>query len=272
MSKNTGKRAILTLSQKGGVCKTMFSANLVSLLRSRDIMVSAFDGDGAVGGLRRLLRDGDAATYCEGYNIFDPKQRRILLDSLASDASLVVHDLPGGALDSLCLTGGDAGNERSGEGFLAAVDDLGVSLTIVHFLSSYAETVQSVSDAIDVLPLDRCSHVAVRPELYGPDDEDFPFWYSFISEKKSIGGATRKRFIDGGGVEVIFPYCRNALLAKMSAHQATYPYGVSSAQAYRDRSSNGLSLLSYGETAQVYTFATRFAKEVEKQGALLGLK
>ncbi len=272
MSKVSEKRVIITLSQKGGVGKTIFSANLVALLRSRNICVSAYDGDGAVGGLRRLLGEGDAAVGCEGYNILDPKERRILLDSFESNKGVVLHDLPGGALDALCLAGGDAGKLRSGEGVLAAADDLGMALTIVHFVSSYAETVQSVADALEVLPLDRCSHVAILPELYGLDQEDFPFWYGFKVGDERHGGATRTRFLAGGGVEVIYPYCRNAFLAKMSAVRATYPYGVSSSQAYRDRESNGLKLLSYGETAQVATFATRFAKEIEKQGCLLGLK
>ena len=109
-SNGAAKRVILVASEKGGVGKSVFARSLVDHLRNSGATVAAYDADGSVGALVRVLgtRDGgsivqpqDATAGVGIYNIRSDEQRATLLDCISEGAPLIVHDLAGGSLADL---------------------------------------------------------------------------------------------------------------------------------------------------------------------------
>ena len=121
------KRLVLVVSGKGGVGKTTFSRLMTDIYRERNTKASIFDADGQIGGLVRVYHDA-------GVNFYDLRQdaeRVTLLNSIASDADVILHDLPGGSRFEISKIV-DNGDGEQVEGFLAALAENGVRLTLVH--------------------------------------------------------------------------------------------------------------------------------------------
>lgn len=105
------KRAVLVTSEKGGVGKSVTARTLVEYLREGGTRVAAYDADGSVGGLVRVLgtRDGAGEVLDEQdptvgvgyYNIRDAAESHTLLNCLGTQEPLIVHDLAGGSLADL---------------------------------------------------------------------------------------------------------------------------------------------------------------------------
>ncbi|MGV7034928.1 nucleotide-binding protein [Methylobacterium symbioticum] len=77
------KRAVFVTSEKGGVGKSVTARALIDQLRTEGVRVAAYDADGSVGGLVRVLgirdahgnlvRDQDPVTGVDYYNVGLPR-------------------------------------------------------------------------------------------------------------------------------------------------------------------------------------------------------
>ena len=101
-----GKILAAVVSQKGGCGKSFKTRCLVQAGRYRGHEVGVYDGDSLIGttyralGSRdtngRLLTEQDPLVGAGQYSLRLDSQREELLNSLATGANTLVHDLPGG--------------------------------------------------------------------------------------------------------------------------------------------------------------------------------
>lgn len=260
------RRMLVVVSHKGGVGKTFFASTLVSWMRSQGIVVAAFDSDGVVGGLRRVLgvkgsdgmpmADQDPTKGCAYYDIRNDRERAQFLDCVSLGYPLVLQDLPGGSVVDLQRVVDDGEGVRQ---LLDSLDSEGVRLTIVHLITHVIESVFSVA-SLSQLFGQRADHVAVLNKNFGREPSDFPFWHGYETargEKK--GGTTRKRFLEMGGAEIDFPALEPGVFAKIAAAMEPPTKAVSNPE------------LKLSERGTIQVFLRRFDEQVRKVGPLLGI-
>lgn len=260
------KRLVGIASEKGGVGKSVTARALIDYLRSQGTRVAAYDADGGVGGLVRVLgtRDADGRladeqSPVEGvayYNVRAEGERNTLLDCISTDEALIVHDLAGGSLADLMriVDGGDGI-----DGLLAAFEEHGYRLTILHLISPEVGSAGSVARWLD-LAGDKVDHVAVRNTRWGKAEGDFPFWHGFTDGKGvAKGGKTRERLLSLGGVEIDLPSIPAGTFAKVDADNLPF------SSAATDTS------LTITERAHVAKFVREFGVAVEPARPFLGL-
>ena len=215
---------------------------------------SACSARASLGGA--LCKTQDPAVGVGFYNGRSDNERNILLDSIASDDPLYVHDLAGGLLGDLTKIVDD------GEGLSGLLDAFathGCRLTVFHVVSPDIGSAQSVARWLD-LTGESVDHVAVVNLKHGKPPGDFPFWYGFRDAKgESKGGGTRKRLLQEGGIEIEFPSLQSGTFAKLDAENIRF----SRAQA--------VGLLTITEQAHVAKFQRDFAAMIAPALPLLGL-
>lgn len=261
------KRAVLVTSEKGGVGKSVTARTLVEYLREGGTRVAAYDADGSVGGLVRVLgtRDGagevldqqDPAVGVGYYNIRDAAESHTLLNCLGTQEPLIVHDLAGGSLADLTRI------TDMGEGLddlLAAVDENGYRLVVLHLISSEVAATQSVARWIELVG-DRVDHVAVRNTRWGKAESDFPFWHGYTDgDGQERGGKVRKRLLEElGGLEISLPALPAGTFAKVDADDLPFSTAASA------------SRLTIVERSHVARYRRESAAAFEPLRPLLGL-
>jgi hypothetical protein len=214
------KQCVLTVSQKGGVGKSSVNVSVIDALRSSGSRLAAYDGDGAVGSLLKILgtrgADGNLLQEqdpCVGVGYYDIRgeDRNQLLDSIAGAESLVMHDLAGGALGDVTRVV-DSGDGVAG--LLDAYKAYGYNVTVIHVMSPAAAATQSVARCLDLFG-DAVDHVLVRNLFWG---RNFPFWQGYTDGTGTRrGGKTRDRFLEIGGIEIDFPALQPGTFAKLDA-------------------------------------------------------
>lgn len=257
------RRITMIASQKGGVGKSWYSTAYVDCLRSSGVSLAAYDADGSVGSLMRVLGtrddtgklsvDQDPLVGVAYYNIRAAAERNLLLDSISRGDKNIVHDLAGGTLHDIMMIvdGGDGV-----AGLLDAYDEYNYRVTIVHVLSPTAAAVQSVSSFMEVFG-DRADHVVVQNKFWG---NKFPFWTGFTDGAGlHRGGKTREVFRSMGGIEIDLPALANETFAKMDAEN------LSPVNAVRN------SYLTLTERSQVAKFRRDFSAAIEPARAVLGV-
>ena len=260
------RRMVVVVSHKGGVGKTFFAATLVSWMRSQGIAVAAFDSDGIVGGLRRVLGtkgpDGmpvaeqDPLKGCAYYDIRNDRERPQFLDAVSLGYPLMLQDLPGGAVIDLQRVVDDGEGVRQ---LLDSFDSEGVRLTVVHLVTHVIESVFSVA-SLSQLFGQRADHVAVLNKNFGRELTDFPFWYGYETAKgEKKGGATRKRFLEMGGVEIEFPALEPGVFAKIAAAMEPPARAVLNTE------------LKLSERGAIQVFLRKFDEQVRNVGPMLGV-
>lgn len=258
----TKKHVALIASEKGGVGKSVFARGLVDLLRSSGTTLAAYDADGGVGALVRVLgsrddtgrvQDEQKATEGVGYyNIRAEGDRNALLDCIASGESLIVHDLAGGSLQDLSRIV-DAGEGIGG--LLAAFAEHGYRVTVFHVLSSDIGSAQSVARWID-LAGDEVDHIAVINRKYSAH----PYWFGFTAgDGINKGGKTRDKLIEMGGVEIDLPAIPDGTFAKLDAENIPFS------------AANGARVLTITERAHISKFIRDFTGAFEPARKFLGL-
>ena len=260
------RRMVVVVSHKGGVGKTFFAATLVSWMRSQGIAVAAFDSDGIVGGLRRVLgtkgADGmpvaeqDPLKGCAYYDIRSDRERPLFLDAVSLGHPLMLQDLPGGAIIDLQRVVDDGEGVRQ---LLDSFDGEKVRLTIVHLVTHVIESVFSVA-SLSQLFGQRADHVAVLNKNFGRELTDFPFWHGYETAKgEKKGGATRKRFLEMGGAEIEFPALEPGVFAKIAAAMEPPTKAVLNPE------------LKLSERGTIQVFLRKFDEQVRKVGPMLGV-
>ncbi|BAU94104.1 P-loop NTPase [Methylorubrum rhodesianum] len=261
------KRVVLITSEKGGVGKSVTARTLIEHLRASGTRVAAYDADGGVGALLRVLgsRDPDGELLAEQdpaagvgyYNIRADDERPTLLNCAASGEPLIVHDLAGGSLADLARI------SDMGEGLddlLAAFAGQGYRPVVLHLISSEVAATQSVARWLE-LAGDRVDHVAIRNTRWGKAEADFPFWHGYVDGRgESRGGKVRRRLLDElGGLEISLPALPGGTFAKIDAD--ALPFRVA-ADAPR---------LTIAERSHVTRYLRESAVAFEPLRPLLGL-
>lgn len=269
-TKTTGntkpKRLVGIASEKGGVGKSVTARALINTLRSQGTRVAAYDADGGVGGLVRVLgtrepdgRLADDQSAIEGvsyYNIRSEGERNTLLDCISTGEELIVHDLAGGSLADLMriVDGGDGI-----DGLLAAFEEHGYRVTLLHLVSPEVGSSASVARWLE-LAGDRVDHVAIRNTRWGRSEADFPFWHGFTDGKGvQKGGKTRDKLLALGGVEIDLPSIPAGTFAKVDADNLPFSSAATD------------TALTITERAHVAKFIREFGAAIEPARPFLGL-
>jgi len=260
------RRMIVVASHKGGVGKTFLSATLVSWLRGEGIDVAAYDSDGIVGGLRRVLgvkgADGmllptqDPVKGCAFYDIRNDRERAQFLDCVSLGHSLILQDLPGGAVLDLQRIVDDGDGVRQ---LLDSLESEGIRLTVMHLVTHVIESVFSVA-SLSQLFGNRADHIAVLNQNFGREQADFPFWYGYeTANGDRKGGATRKKFLEAGGAEIQFPALQAGVFAKIAAAMEAPTKAVVNPE------------LRLSERGTIQVFLRKFDEQARTVGPLLGI-
>ena len=260
------RRMVVVVSHKGGVGKTFFSATLVSWMRNQGIAVAAFDSDGIVGGLRRVLGtkgpDGmplaeqDPLKGCAYYDIRSDRERAQFLDTVSLGHPLMLQDLPGGAIIDLQRVVDDGEGVRQ---LLDSLEEEGVRLTVVHLITHVIESVFSVASLSQMFG-QRADHIAVLNKNFGREPTDFPFWHGYDTARgEKRGGSTRKRFLEMGGAEIEFPALEPGVFAKIAAAMEPPTRAV------------GNTELKLSERGTIQVFLRKFDEQIRKVGPMLGI-
>ncbi len=205
------KRLILVSGQKGGVGKSTFARILLDSLRRRGRSVAAFDGDGAVGHLLQyygekqndqLVLSQNPLLGVDGYDLRHRRDRERLLESLHMDASVLLHDLPAGALSSITEA-----VDVTGQSAMALVDaakQMGYATTVVIVINTDKASAQAVGTTIKAFG-DKARYVVVK-NLNGCTLDDFIVYDGFDDAMgRRTGGEARLAAQAAKAVELVMP-------------------------------------------------------------------
>ncbi len=205
------KRLILVSGQKGGVGKSTFCRILLDSLRRRGRSVAAYDGDGAVGHLLQYYGSKsngvpeigqNPLVGVKGYDLRDRRSREILLESLHADASVLLHDLPAGALSSI-----EEAVDVTGQSAMALVDaakQMGYATTVVIVINTDQASARAVSSTIESFG-EKAKYVIVK-NLNGCTMDDFIVYDGFENAMgRRVGGEARHAANNAKAVELVMP-------------------------------------------------------------------
>jgi hypothetical protein len=205
------KRLILVSGQKGGVGKSTFARILLDSLQRRGRSVGAFDGDGAVGHLLQYYgekQNGKLALKqnpllgVEMYDLRHRRHRERLLESLHTNASVLLHDLPAGALGSITEA-----VDVTGQSAMALVDaakQMGFTTTVVIVVNTDQASAQAVETTIKAFG-DKAHYVVVK-NLNGCTLDDFIVYDGFTDALgKRTGGGARLAAQMAKATELVMP-------------------------------------------------------------------
>jgi hypothetical protein len=205
------KRLILVSGQKGGVGKSTFCRILLDSLRRRGLTVAAYDGDGAIGHLLQhygsktkgvLDRTQSPLVGVGHYDLRDRRSREGLLESLHTDASVLLHDLPAGALSSI-----EEAVDVSGQSAMALVDaarQMGFATTVVIVINTDQASAKAVVHTLRSFG-ERARYVVVK-NLNACTLDDFIVYNGFEHALGDhIGGEARRAARDAKAVELVMP-------------------------------------------------------------------
>jgi hypothetical protein len=262
---HAAKRVVGIVSGKGGVGKTMTARALLDIYRSEGVRAAAYDADGAVGGLVRLYgtRADDGAIVevqdpLDGVSFYDlrsDRERNTLLDSIALDAGVILHDLPGGSMVDVQRV------VDNGEGVTGLLDTFelhGTRMTLLHVVDNEIESAQSVGVHLDLFG-DRVDHVAIINMRECKGLSDFPYWAGYEVGGVRKYGKARERLLAMGGKEILLPALQPATRAKVNAERLTFSKA-------KDAPS-----LTITERAHVAKFLRDFTANLEPARKVLGL-
>ncbi|WP_429819210.1 hypothetical protein [Ensifer sp. B1-9] len=228
-SSDKKKRIVLVVCNKGGVGKSVVSRALTDFLRAAAPDIHVYDADGGVGSLvgsygtrdenGQVKKDQDPAKGVGYYDIRSDASRNQLLDTLASGAPIIVHDLAGGSLGEISRIMDDG---EGVDGFLDIVDQQGYRVTLLHVISNVQGATASVREYLKAFG-DRADHVPVINTFWGKKNEDFPFWYGYEVNGSKKGGNT-KASISPDDTELLFPALPPGIFARVE--NMSVPYSV----------------------------------------------
>ena len=247
------KRLIFTSSHKGGVGKTILARLMTEIYRKENVPATIFDADGSVGGLARMYAKPMDVKF---YSFRD--NPNTLLDSIDAETDVIMHDLPGGSLPQISNIVDGGNGEVSG--FLDALEEHGVRLTVLHVIDSEIESTQSVREVMKVFDPTRVDHVvAINMRESKTKETDFPYWFGYDVEGKRKYGNTRDDFISANGIEIEIPALQVGTRAKVNGQNI--PFSEAS----------GSKLFTISERSQISKFLKSFEAGLEPARKILGL-
>jgi hypothetical protein len=202
---------ILVGGQKGGVGKSTFARILLDSLRRRGRSVAAFDGDGAVGHLLqyygekhngKLASKQNSLIGVESYDLRHQRDRERLLESLHVNASVLLHDLPAGALNSITEA-----VDVTGKSAIALVDaarQMGYATAVVIVINTDKASAKAVEATMKAFG-DKAQYVVVK-NLNGCTLDDFIIYDGFEDATgRRIGGSARLAAHAAKARELVMP-------------------------------------------------------------------
>jgi hypothetical protein len=226
------KKLIITASQKGGAGKTFLACVLLDYMRCLGMSVDAYDGDGANGGLfkvmgirdaeGKLMADQDASIGVTVYDFRLDQSRDLLINSLDSANNIILHDLAGGALLSLLQIFDDDPADGGLKNLDEVLGDEQAELIILHLITDEDETVASLGQYLKLCELcENIHHIAVINQLTAKQ-KGLTAWYGAPDGKS--GGNTRERFLTQGGLEMSLPKLEPVVMAQIN--QRAMPFST----------------------------------------------
>jgi hypothetical protein len=175
------KRIIWVTGGKGGVGKSTVSRGLYDLLHSRNISISAFDGDRDNSQLYRYYKDVGTGV------------KRIDIEDLG-DADLLVHAMDKVKPDVLLVdvaAGGSKSllNIEADQRILSDAAELGYKFTIVSVMSRIKDSVNLLKATIDSTAAYDVDHIAFKNLYFGSADRFRLF----------DGSSTKTKLLASGG-------------------------------------------------------------------------
>jgi len=205
------KRLILVSGQKGGVGKSTFSRILLDSLRRRGHSVAAFDGDGAVGHLLQYYGEKQNGVLAvqqnpllgvERYDLRHRRDRERLLESLHVDASVLLHDLPAGALSSI-VEAVDV-TDQSAMALVDAARQMGYATTVVIVINTDKASALAVETTMKAFG-DKARYIVVK-NLNGCTLDDFIVYDGFEDATgRRIGGEASRAAKLAKVTELVMP-------------------------------------------------------------------
>jgi hypothetical protein len=203
------KRMILVLGQKGGTGKSTASCAILDRLRRDDIPCAAYDGDGSdVGQLHQFYGqrgpDGrpmvpqDPIRGVVPYDIRHEGQRDLLLNSLQTGASVVLHDLPGGSLLPVIRVAGSAAALAS------MATEAGYRITLAVVLSPALASALVVGDILDQFGTS-VDYLAIRNRFYTRIGGFDLFDGHTDATGEPMGGKSKQRLLAANGKIIDMP-------------------------------------------------------------------
>jgi Mrp family chromosome partitioning ATPase len=205
------KLLVLISGQKGGVGKSTFARILLDSLRRRGRSVAAFDGDGAVGHLLqyygertygRLAATQNPVFGVDSYDLRDRRDRERLLESLHVNASVLLHDLPAGALSSITEAVDVTG--KSAMALVDAARTMGYGTTVVIVINTDKASARAVQTTIEAFG-NKARYVVVK-NLNGCTLDDFIIYDGFEDATGlRSGGEARHAAEQANAKELVMP-------------------------------------------------------------------
>jgi hypothetical protein len=156
------KRVVWVTGGKGGVGKSTVSRGLYDLLRSRNISVSAFDGDRDNSQLHRYYKDiGSGVQRIAIEERGDADLLVNAMDKLKPDVVLV--DVAAGGSKSLL-------DIESDQRILSDANELGYKFTIVSVMSRIKDSVNLLKATLDSTQAYDIDHIAFKNLYFGSAD------------------------------------------------------------------------------------------------------
>jgi len=261
----TMKKLILVSGQKGGVGKSTFARILLDSLRRRGLSVAAFDGDGAVGHLLqyygekqngKLVLSQNPRLGVEGYDIRHRRDREQLMESLHVNASILLHDLPAGALSAIT-----AAVDVTGQSAMALVDaakSMGYDTTVVIVINTDQASARAVETTITAFG-DKAQYVVVK-NLNGCTLDDFIIYDGFEDATgQSTGGSARRTAQASKARELMMPEIFRTTTVKIDLWSLRFRDAVDDPRMHiQDRT-------------RISQWMTIMDKEIDKAGKRLGV-
>jgi len=259
------KRLILVIGQKGGTGKSTASRAILDRLRRDGIPTAAYDGDGAdVGQFYQfyaaknsagdLVDPQDPLTGVVAYDVRHPRERDALLNSLATGADVIIHDLPGGSLlPLLSITG-------SADALVDQVGRYGYRVTLIIVLSPAFASALITGDIVAAFGT-AVDYVAIKNLALGLD-EDFRIFDGYVDGEGAKGGKGKAALLASGGRIITMP----RTLLEAGTYWLIDLYDLPFAAATDD------PRLTISDRSRSHGFVTEFDRQLSTVGPFLGLR
>jgi hypothetical protein len=253
--RETVRRLIVTLKDKGGTGASFILRRLCELHRLRSSSALLVDGDGTVGSLYQYLAavDGEgklASDQENGVRTFalhgEETDRDEIATILDSQRETIIMDLPATALTMLKKIDKDIG-------WLGMVRDRGYRMTVITAITPYKSSMYDLQDAIELLSEQKvlADYLAVLNIGQAEDLSDFEEW----NESEALRMLESVR-----GRAITFPRLKPRIAAKLDKYNMLFEPGLTSEH------------ISIADKARLQKWLSETRDAFASVGALVGLK
>lgn len=203
------KNIYMSITDKGGTGKTLFSRLLANKLISNGKNPLLVDGDGEIGGLHQFYDDSLTVRFTG-----EAHDRDELTSILDSGNDTIMIDMPAASLTSLSIF-----NDETR--FFSELKDLGYTLTLINVITPFKSSIRTVKQMLE-LGGDNAQYVVVINEFFGRKD-DFYLWYG--DEEQPVA-KSKTALAAAGGKEIILHSLQTGVLVAMDYDNIKFPDAI----------------------------------------------